>query len=183
MYEVSGEWMVAREQKAQGGKPVRTVEGGNTDLRAVSPPQSGAMRTVGVGRTINMGDFNFARIDVAFTFAVASLPQGVDATDCARVITGEILDREVAVITQEERKNCALPVADALAGRRLRVTYGVTRSPRPYESVRFDITVDEPLPDGADFEVELARVQAITGEFITKEFKRLSQPTTKQYGY
>lgn len=183
MYEVAGEWMVAREQKTQGGKPVRTVEGGNTELRAVAPPSAGAVRTVGQGRTINMGDFNFARVDVAFTFAVASLPQGVDATNCAKEITGEILDREVAVILQSEHKSRLLPVADALTGRRLRVTYGVTRSPRPYESVRFDITVDEPLPDGAVFEVELARVQAITGEFITAEFKRLSQPTTKQYGY
>lgn len=183
MYEVAGEWMVAREQKAQGGKPVRTVEGGNTEIRAVAPPQQGAVRTVGVGRTINMGEFNFARVDVAFTFALASLPSGVDATDCARAVCGEILDREVAVITQEERGAVPFAHVNGLTGRRLRVTYGVTRSPRPYESVRFDITVDEPLPDGADFEAELARVQAVTGDFITKEFKRLSQPTTKQYGY
>lgn len=177
--------MAMRERKVAGEKPAREVEGGNTDLKPIAPLGSGPVRTVGLGRTINMGDFNFCRVDVAFTFALESLPTGLDATDCARSVCDEILNREVGALLKEERKDKPFfDSIDALRGRRLRVTYGVTRSPRPYESVRFDITVDEPISDGLGFAEELLRVQGITGKFIQDELRGSNSGNLrKQYGY
>jgi hypothetical protein len=171
---MQGQVVVSREQKS--GK---NVVGASTESEAsgslVETSFSGQRRGVSVGRTVNLGDFNFARIEVAFEFSTASMPEGENAIDCAHRIANEILFRECAAILERERESVSMTEADALLGRRVRLTYGITKSLKAFESVKFDVSADQPLADGEAFEAALSKIQAETGDFIKRELSRASK--------
>ena len=168
MQMVAGQVMISREQKV-GGVSDRTMEGSETEPKSFVKAL-GRVVSVSLGRTISLGDFNFARIDIGVEFA-----DNGNAIECARKIAQEVLDRETAAITQTDRERVSLDFADGLGSRRVRVTYGMTRSLKAYESARFDVTVDEPVTDGVPFEAALVAVQKVTGDFIQAELKRIRQ--------
>lgn len=163
-----GQVLVSRESKV-GGVVERTMEGSVGSVGVEVADSKPAIRSVRMGRTISLGDFNFARVDCGVEFAVGS----GDATETARMVVSEVLEREIAAITGNARKKGDLSVMDGLKGRRIHVTYGMTKSLKAYESARFDVTVDEPVADGVSFEEALASVQAVTGRFIEAELKRV----------
>lgn len=167
MQMVAGQVLVSREHKS-GGVSDRTMEGTETEPTAFNRAK-GRTVSVSLGRTISLGDFNFARVECGVEFA----DNGGDAIDCARKIAQEVLDRETAAITKGDRVASPLIFADDLCSRRIKVTYGMTRSLKAYESARFDVTVDEPVADGVPFEAALKGVQGITGRFIEAELKGL----------
>ena len=164
----AGQVMISREQKVSGVSD-RTMEGSGTEPVAFTRAV-GRTVSVSLGKTISLGDFNFARVDAGVEFADDG---SGDAIGCAKRIAQEVLDREAAAITQTDRVSVPLTFADDFASRRIRVTYGMTRSLKAYESVRFDVTVDEPVADGVPFESALKAVQGMTGRFIEAELKRL----------
>jgi hypothetical protein len=165
-----GQVVVSRESKSSGNVD-RTAEGmvGSVGVEVASV--KAATRSVRMGRTVSLGDFNFARVDCGVEFA-ADATLG-DAIETARKVVEEILEREIAAITGSGRKKGDLSVMDGLKGRRIHVTYGMTKSLKAYESARFDVTVDEPVADGVDFEAALLAVQGLTSKFIDGELKRL----------
>ena len=167
MQMVAGQVLISREQKV-GGVSDRTMQGSETEPVAFTAAK-GRTVSVSLGRTISLGDFNFARVDAGVTFA----DNGGDAIECARRIAQEVLDRETAAITNGDRVSVPLTFADDLTARRVKVTYGMTKSLKAYESARFDVTVDEPVADGVPFETALKAVQSVTGRFIEAELKRL----------
>lgn len=171
MQMVAGQVVINREQKAGGGTH-KVVEGYETEPTVVNTVGKSGGRTVSVslGRTISLGDFNFARVDAGVSFVDDG---SVDAIGCARRIAQEVLDRETAAITQSDRVAVPLTFADDLCSRRIKVTYGMTRSLKAYESARFDVTVDEPVSDEVPFETALKAVQTVTGRFIEAELKGL----------
>jgi hypothetical protein len=167
MQMVAGQVIVSREQKV-GGASERTMTGSETEPVLVTEAK-GRTVSVSLGRTISLGDFNFARVECGVQFA----DDGDDAIGCAKRIAQEVLDRESAAITNGDRVAVPLTFADDLSARRIKVTYGMTRSLKAYESARFDVTVDEPVADGVPFETALKAVQGITGRFIEAELKAL----------
>ena len=170
---MQGQVLISREHKA--GKASTRSADSEASGELVETSLTGQRRGVSVGRTVNLGDFNFARIEVAFEFSTASMPEGVNAIDCAHRISNEILLRECAAILERSRDSEPMVEADALSGRRIRLTYGITKSLKAFESVKFDVSADQPLADGEAFEIALAKIQAETGEFIKRELARATK--------
>jgi hypothetical protein len=162
----SGSVMISRETKKGREITGRSSESDGGEIVAHDRPASST--TVSVGRTLNMGDFNFARIEIGVTVSGA----GQDAIDCAGGIANEILMREVASVLSQDRVVTPLDYADALRGRSIRVNYGMTKAMKSYESLKFDIAIDEPLTDGVPMEVAIAAVQAKTARYIERELAR-----------
>jgi len=166
-----GQVLISRESKSSGNVE-RTAEGSVGSVGVEVASVKAATRSVRMGRTVSLGDFNFARVDVGVEFAPTASFVG-DAVETLRKVVEEILEREIAAITSNTRKKGDLSEMDDLQGRKIHVTYGMTKSLKAYESARFDVTVDEPVADGVAFEAALLAVQGLTSKFIDGELKRL----------
>lgn len=164
---VEGKILFARERKGSDGKVERESESQPSKLAKLR--KKSARVGFSCGRTMDMGNFNFARIDVGVTFNGS----GGHAIDCARSICHEILDREAASVQSRSRENVEISGADDLTGRIVRLNYGVTRSLKGYESYKFDVSVEHPLDDGVLFEDALKEMQALTSEAIEAELERV----------
>ncbi len=163
---VSGSVLISRETKKGREVTGRSADSEGGELVMRERPLSST--TVSIGRTLNMGDFNFARIEIGITLSGA----GDDATDCAHGIANEILMREVASVLGQDRIVTTLDYADALRGRSIRVNYGMTKAMKSYESLKFDIAIDEPIADGIPMEAAITAVQAKTARYIEREMAR-----------
>ena len=166
---VEGKILFARERKGSEGKVERERESQPSKLAKLR--KKSARVGFSCGRTMDMGNFNFARIDIGITFNGS----GDRAVDCARSICHEVLDREAASVQSRKRENVEISGADELTGRIIRLTYGVTRSLKGYESYRFDVTVEHPVDDGVPMEDALVELQALTAKAIESELERVPQ--------
>jgi hypothetical protein len=164
---VEGKILFARERKDSDGKVERERESQPSKLAKLR--KKSARVGFSCGRTMDMGNFNFARLDIGITFNGS----GERAIDCARSICHEILDREAAAVQSRSRENIEIVDADDLTGRVIRLTYGVTRSLKGYESYRFDVTVEHPVDDGVPIEEALVGLQSLTSKAIEAEFERV----------
>jgi hypothetical protein len=165
---VEGKVLTTREVKA--GKTIKehSADSGSLDVAEVEFAKNRV--GISVGRTVNLGDFNFARIEIA----VESDGSGSDAIDCAHSIANEVLSREIAYLTQRDRENADLSFANDLTGRKIRVTYGMTKALKAFESFKFDVTIERCASDGSDFEAFLLTIQEQTASFIEKELNRIN---------
>jgi hypothetical protein len=100
------------------------------------------------GRTIALGEFEFARAEV--TVAAAAIGVGRDGLlDAMRAIAGEWLDRQEASVTGVPRADQPYPALPG-ARRSVGVGFGMTlRGEGKRETVKFDVFVSEPITDGA----------------------------------
>lgn len=144
----TGGGMISRERKKDrqrqpwrpAGRPVTTgaeARQARTRVREVE---------YATGRTIALGEFEFARAEIRL---VAGGLKREALLEAMRAIAAEWLDREEAAITGVPRE--AQPYA-ALAGlrRSVGIGYGMTlRGAGKRETVKFDVFQTEPVADGA----------------------------------
>ena len=165
---VEGKVLTTREVKS--GKTIKeqSADSGSLDVAEVEFAKNRV--GISVGRTVNLGDFNFARIEIA----VEADGSGSDAIDCVHSIANEVLLREIAYLTQRDRDNADISFANQMTGRKIRVTYGMTKALKAFESFKFDVTIERCASDGSDFEAFLLTIQEQTASFIEKELNRIN---------
>ena len=148
MRVVSGGGMISRERKKDRQKNPWRPAGRSVPFGSETRWGRTRVRDTGYddGRTIALGEFEFARADIGLE------AEGIDRDaliDAMRSIANEWLDREEASITgvpREPQPYAALPGVR----RRVRLGYGMTlRGEGKRETVKFDVHLREPVPDGA----------------------------------
>ena len=148
MRVVSGGGMISRERKKDRQRNPWRPAGRSVPFGSEVRWKCTRVREEGYsnGRTIALGEFEFARADMGLEVA------GVDRealVDAMRSIVTEWLDREEASITglpREPQPYAALPGIR----RRVRIGYGMTlRGEGKRETVKFDVHTCEPIADGA----------------------------------
>ncbi len=161
---VRGSAVVGVERTIQGQKTFVSEEIPMTE-KIVPLNQTGRLVKVSLGRTINLGDYQSARINVGI-FAVGEY-------DTLRSIVSEILDREVAVTSQVQRENSPLPEIN-LEGAEISIEYGLTLKIKAFEMARIDIAYQDAVEEGQSLEEAFAFAQAFLTKHMTEESNKVS---------
>jgi hypothetical protein len=106
------------------------------------------------GRTINLGNYESARISVSYT---AMSDDYESAMESARGIVLEILAREVASLKGESRKPVSLGETVG-SGAMVGLDYGLTLNLGNFESAKIDIGVTAPVGDEEAVEDARSRI-------------------------
>lgn len=114
-----------------------------------------------LGRTLNLGSYNFARITV-------SIETSGDL-DVTKSTTEEILKREIASITGIDHNNTSVDDQGILA---ISIEYGLTISLKKYESARIDILSRKTVSKNEKAENVLTALQTDLAEHLMIEKSR-----------
>ena len=152
-----------RQHKKDGKESVTGSLFGGTGRFSAHSDQAGSQDTVRASRTIQTGNFQFARFTFAVT-ATADPDKSSELHDWLLGAVAEMVAREEAGIRNEERPDVAIEEPEfEVWGRWINVDYGLTiPGPAKYESGKVDIGVREPVPDGIPLEEALPHVLKLT---------------------
>lgn len=158
-----GERLTGQEAKGDGRLVPQTKPAGTIPV------------SVRLGRTVGLKQFEFGRVTIAFSMYV--LPEDADeGYDVCEAIARELVDREVAVLSNESREDVEmeanLPDGRGHA-RELTIEYGLTLSLRKYESAKVDIGRTAPLADDDDLEAKAQEVRTWLEERISAQARRI----------
>jgi hypothetical protein len=150
----------------QRGKdaPPNTRFGGSGDVAVTAGER---MRiSASAGRTISLGNFEFARVTVTVSASV-----GRDQFAALKAAVDEIIEAEEASLKGEEsaRPEVDVPGTD----REIRIEYGMTVSLKRYESAKVDVGITQPISDDDDFATKLAEVQSWVGDTLMAEVEKV----------
>lgn len=131
-----------------------------------------------VGRTVSLGDYEFARFTVSMSVSIEEEAKRKEALDALLLVVKEIVDREEAAIRGSSRK--AVKVSWNMAGsyaRMVSVDYGLTLKAKiKMEFNKIDIGLNEPIGDDEDMDEAVARVQEWVGQRMLEERAKLQGP-------
>ena len=165
------------ESHKKGGE---TTKNGSTAQYAKRSPQIAVQRiSVSSGRTINLGQFNFARVDVSLSFDHDSSHD--DAFMNATQVVDEIIDREIASLGKNDRKNVSVSLSDDSKNVTIGVTYGLTVSVKNMNSVRIDYGVTQPV-DGENIDSAFSELQTHVGKKVFERKEALRNGTNEDFG-
>ena len=145
----------AKEEAEFGGLAFKTVE--------IDPSKPLFPVSVSTGRTINLGDYEFARVDVGVD-AVGPIQMAHASTMWAEQVAEELLAREVAMARDKKRDAGLLPAPpDGLQLLVLKLGYGLTLNLGNFDSARIDVGCS--LPSNPSM---LGATWAEMEEFVSK---------------
>lgn len=125
--------------------------------------------SVSFGRTISLGNFEFARVNLGI---MVGLPYPVvqEAHDAAykRMYEAveEVLDREEAFIRGEEREFHPIDLNGIGVKVAVWIDYGLTFKKKGMDSNKVDISASRKLTDGSDFEEKVNELEKEVGDRI-----------------
>lgn len=166
--EVEGRTFVSVSKKT-GRDEYREVRDENSENgeRAVQSVTKGSEIRVAHGRTVNLGNYESARITVSYS-AVGSEAGVEKGMEKSRIIVMEALSREVCNLSQKPhtKKELGLPIGEAA---KIGVDYGLTLNLGNFESAKVDVGVTIPIPDGSTVDEALVRLSEILEKRIKAE--------------
>lgn len=163
-----------QEQEGRTYMSISKKESGDKDYRETrslnEPNGSTAMQKVTSaqelrfcqGRTVNLGNYESARISVSYS------AHGDVLVDEARAIVSEVLSREIANLSNKSRDNN--PLVDTVGeGAVIGIDYGLTLNLGNFESAKIDIGITTPIADDENIEASIRRITAECEQRIKQE--------------
>lgn len=139
---------------------------------------------VSSGRTISLGNYNFARVSVGMEVSVGDKSDKEEAFDAVKAVVDEILAREESNIRDEKRESVPLGFNIDCKCVVLYVDYGLTLAAKArFESNKIDISVVEPISDDEFIEDGYKRIQSFIEEKIVDEQRKLQEDGRGEYGF
>ena len=171
MNRVNGSTTVSVSKKASDQKDYRLARSSHEDA-----PEGATQRTSGrdavrfsQGRTINLGDFEYARIAASYS-AQGAPPQLLEAGEA---VVREILEREVAAATSQEREQGPLEAPEGAEAQTVGIDYGLTVNLGNYESAKVDVGITVPVGDGEELAAAVGRLQGQMTARVESELEKL----------
>jgi hypothetical protein len=117
---------------------------------------------VSSGRTIELGPYEFARVDIGLNVYFKNKALADEAREMCKEIVNEMLAREEGMIAGSDRADKAVQwTFDDGFARSVYVAYGLTlKGQKRFESHRIDQSRLWQVDDGADFIAEIEKVGA-----------------------
>lgn len=127
------------------------------------------------GRTISLGDFQFARFDVGIGahYDERAVSED-DLFDELQAIVDEVCEQEEAEIRGTPREQATLEIGTKCTGIVLTISYGLTlKGEQRFESHRVDLSRSRFVNDGADINAEFVKLQEWVGDRIEAEREKI----------
>lgn len=161
-----------------GKNPAKLVEENmeNDGKFAVQTDEDTQDESSSCGRTISLGDFQFARVNTGIG---VGLPFGADkeardlAHDRMEAAIDEVLDREEAFIRGQDRVHKYVVLNGLGVKISIWLDYGLTLKGKGRDSHKFDISSSRYLSDGSDFEAQIEELSKEVGERVGKRKKKV----------
>lgn len=163
-------------------KPVFNAFRGSGWYAAWAEMEDSMKVSVSSGRTVSLGDYEFARITITMSANIDQEYKRESLYNALKSVVDEIIAREEAAVRGDDRKKEPV-VWDVDAGRRrILVEYGLTLKAKVrFEFNKVDIGLDEPIDDDANLSSSVDSIQKWVGEQIAAERARLA-PDSKEFG-
>lgn len=146
----SGKIVTSREKKIDGTYALTDAD---TELTpGVLQVVEGPMVKVGLGDTINLGNYESARVYVGYSAYGCSFED-------AQAVAQEILFRETFKIRGRTREQGNLADMATGTGRRLSLSYGLTINHGKFQMGKADVSMEVPVADGDDLESVVTSLQ------------------------
>jgi hypothetical protein len=156
----------------------------SVDAASTSPvKQSDRLRkslSLTSGRTVNLGSFNFARVDVGIEFDYNG--EHGNAYDAALGIIDEIINRECAALNGDGRTDILIERPDDAVNVCVTVQYGLTISLKNMNSAKIDYGMKNPISDDADLEASFKELQDFISKKISARKDALRNGTASEFG-
>lgn len=151
-------------QRSKKSSPVMETEGtGEIAVQAGS-----AMNvTASAGRTISLGNFEFARVTVRLSAAIER-----DQFASLQEVANSVVETEERVLKGGE--GSASDIGDIPGtDRSISIEYGMTISLKRYESAKVDVGITQPISDDDDFATKLTEIQEWVASRLQEEVEKV----------
>jgi len=179
----NGNERFVREHVVSGEEPT-PVQEAHRDFGAPVLQQDEPMADIAFanGRTISMGSYQFARVQIGVRVVIpelAGVPFAVRQEKSSGIIdqlsrfVQEVLAREEALIRRIAREDQPLPMVPGVR-RSVWVEYGLTlNAAAKFESHKIEIMLSRPLAEGEDAGLAMQEVEAYLAQRVNQERERV----------
>jgi len=130
------------------------------------------LASVSLGRTVSLGDYQFARVSVRVAGNSSHFPRSHTHALC-RGLAAEILDREIAVVSKTKREETPLSEWSSLYDVVVTIDYGLTLKIRQFESAKIDVSFEQALE--GDWEDAVKAIQKVVSDVLEAEAAKVSE--------